>query len=64
MRHFLAVARELGATPQEIEETLAIAMVVGGSKVKLLGRDCLAPLSPEPVSAVQPGPASAPPGGS
>ncbi len=62
MRHFLAVARELGASPHEIQETLAIAMVVSGSKVKLLGRDCLAPLIPEAVPADQPAPA--PPGGS
>lgn len=64
IRRSLAVARELGATPQELRETLAIAMVVGASKVKLLGRDCLAdpssePGPPEPPAATP----SAPTGG-
>ena len=50
----------MGATPQEIEETLTIAMVVGASKVKLMGRDCLAPLggaapAAEGAPALKPG---------
>jgi hypothetical protein len=44
MRYCLAVARDLGATGEELQETMAIAMTVGATKIKILQENALASL--------------------
>jgi AhpD family alkylhydroperoxidase len=43
-RYCLAVARELGATDEELQETMAISMTVGATKIKVLQENALASL--------------------
>jgi AhpD family alkylhydroperoxidase len=43
-RYCLAVARGLGATDEEMQETMAIAMTVGATKIKVLQENALASL--------------------
>ena len=42
MHYCLAVARDLGATEEELEETMAIAMTVGATKIQVLQKGALA----------------------
>ncbi|WP_435051689.1 carboxymuconolactone decarboxylase family protein [Desulfoferrobacter suflitae] len=43
-RYCLAVARALGATEDQLKETMAIAMTVGATKIRILQESALAPM--------------------
>jgi hypothetical protein len=44
MKYCVAVARDLGATDEEMQETMAIAMTVGATKIKVLQENALVSL--------------------
>lgn len=49
-RQILAVARQLGATDEELKEVMALAMSIGATKIKMLHESSLASLFEETSS--------------
>jgi AhpD family alkylhydroperoxidase len=57
INHHLAVARDMGASEEELTETMAIAMTIGASKIQSLQQramDSLPKKQTEPISNLKP----------
>jgi hypothetical protein len=46
----------LGATEEEIKETMALAMTVGATKIQLLQQPAMDSLAPKSVEVIKPSP--------
>jgi len=51
----------LGATDEELQETMAIAMTVGATKIQILQQNCLASTGERKSQEEEASPAEAPP---
>jgi AhpD family alkylhydroperoxidase len=52
-QYCLAVARELGATDEELKEAMAVAMAVGATKIRLLQESTLVSMGARPAERIE-----------